>query len=329
MATMRDVAARAGVSAKTVSRVFNDDPHVLPETRLHVEQIMRDLNYVPNVLATTFRNGRSSAIGVAVPDVVDPFFAAIARAVDDLARSRGVATLLTNLGDEPERERDILESLLSRRLAGLVVAPISIDHSWLKRWQDSTPLVFVDRAPVGLSADTFTDNDEVGGYQATRHLIEHGHRRIAYVGGDLRLSTEFNRLAGYWRALNEAGIEKDDSLIRAYVDDRASTEDAVTRLLDHPWRPTAVFSSNARCSMMLLHALPADQLAVVGFGDFPMADLVRPALTVIDQDPNEIGRLAAQRVFDRVDHPKRRLRKTNVLDVTLIERESCKVAARS
>jgi LacI family transcriptional regulator len=325
MATMRDVAARAGVSAKTVSRVFNDDPHVLPETRLHVEQVMRELNYVPNVLATTFRNGRSSAIGVAVPDVVDPFFAAIARAVDDAARRRGMATLLTNLGDDPARERDILESLLSRRLAGLVVAPIGRRHSWLKRWQDSTPLVFVDRAPVGLSADMFADDDEAGGYTATKHLIEHGHRRIAYVGDIIELSTEANRLAGYRRALTEAGIELDDALVVSHVDDREAVEIAMIRLIALPVPPTAVFSSNARSSMLLLHVLPEDRMAVVGFGDFPMADLVRPALTVIDQDPDLIGRQAAQRVFDRVDHPKRRLRKTNILDVTLVERESCKV----
>jgi LacI family transcriptional regulator len=328
MATMRDVAARAGVSAKTVSRVFNEDPHVLPETRAHVEQIMRELNYVPNVLATTFRSGKTSAIGVAVPDIVDPFFAAIARAVDGVARDRGVATLLTNLGDDPDRERDILESLLSRRLAGLIVAPIGTDHSWLKRWKDSTPVVFVDRSPISLSADTFTDNDEAGGFLATRHLIEHGHRRIAYVGDTLHLSTEVNRLAGYRRALTEAGLEPAGELVSAYVKDRAATEAEVSRLLALPDRPTAVFSSNARSSMLLVHALPANELAVVGFGDFPMADLLHPALTVIDQDPDQIGRFAAARVFERVDHPKRRLRRTTVLDVTLIERESCKVTQR-
>ncbi|MBM2614513.1 LacI family DNA-binding transcriptional regulator [Actinoplanes sp. LDG1-06] len=323
---MRDVAARAGVSAKTVSRVFNEDPHVLPETRAHVEQIMRELNYVPNILATTFRSGKSSAIGVAVPDVVDPFFAAIARAVDDVARKRGVATLLTNLGDEPVRERDVLESLLSRRLAGLIVAPISGDHSWLKRWTETTPVVFVDRSPVGLPADIFTDDDEAGGYLATAHLIGHGHRRIAYVGDRFHLSTEVNRLAGYRRALTEAGIPLDQELVAPYVNDRDSTQAAVVRLMALPDRPTAVFSSNARSSMLLLHVLPEDTVAVVGFGDFPMADLLRPALTVVDQDPDQIGLLAANRVFERADHPKRRFKRNNILDVTLIERESCKVA---
>ncbi|MET0418327.1 MAG: LacI family DNA-binding transcriptional regulator, partial [Actinoplanes sp.] len=298
---MRDVAARAGVSAKTVSRVFNDDPHVLPETRAHVEQIMRELNYVPNVLATTFRSGKTSAIGVAVPDIVDPFFAAIARAVDHVARDRGVATLVTNLGDDPDREHVILESLLSRRLAGLIVAPIGTDHSWLKRWKDSTSLVFVDRAPIGLSADTFTDNDEAGGYLATRHLIEHGHRRIAYVGDITHLSTEVNRRAGYRRALTEAGIDPDDELVAAHVRDRDTAESAMARLLALPDRPTAVFSSNARSSMQLVRAVPESALAVVGFGDFPLADMMHPTLTVIDQDPDRIGRIAAQRVFERID----------------------------
>ena len=304
MATMRQIAARAGVSAKTVSRVFNGDPHVLPETRSRVEQIMRELDYVPNVLATTFRSGRTSAIGVAVPDIVDPFFAAIARAVDRVARDRGVATLLTNLGGDPDRERDILESLLSRRLAGLIVAPI------------------------GLAADTFTDNDEAGAYLATRHLVEHGHRRIAYVGDIMHLSTEVNRLAGHRRALTEAGIAPDDELVAAYVTDRDATEGAVARLLALPDRPTAVFSSNARTSMLLVRALPENVVAVVGFGDFPMADMLHPTLTVIDQDPDQLGRIAAQRVFDRIDHPKRRLRRTTVLDVTLLERQSCKVTGR-
>lgn len=327
MATMRDVAARAGVSAKTVSRVFNDDPHVLPETRALVEQVMRELNYVPNILATTFRSGRSSAIGVAVPDVVDPFFAAIARAVDDVARQRDVATLLTNLGDEPGRERDILESLLSRRLAGLVIAPIGTDHSWLKRWKDSTPVVFVDRAPIGLSADTFADNDEAGGYLATKHLLGHGHRRVAYVGDMIHLSTEINRLAGYRRALAEFRVPADDDLVAVYVNDRETTRDAVARLRALPEPPTAIFSANARSSMLLVHVLTPGELAVVGFGDFPMADLLRPALTVIDQDPAALGRYAVERVFERVDHPKRRLKRTNILDVTLIERDSCKLSS--
>ena len=140
------------------------------------------------------------------------------------------------------------------------------------------------------------------------------------------LSTEVSRLAGYRRALTEAGIPLDEQLVASYVKDRDSTQAAVTRLMAGPDRPTAVFSSNARSSMHLLRVLPEESVAVVGFGDFPMADLLRPALTVVDQDPDQIGMLAANRVFERADFPRRRLKRTNILDVTLIERESCKVA---
>jgi LacI family transcriptional regulator len=324
MATMRDVAATAGVSAKTVSRVFNADPHVLPQTRAHVEKVMRELNYVPNALATTFRAGRSSAIGVAVPDIVDPFFAEIARAADEVARRHGVATLLTNLGESPDQERERLESLLNRRLAGLIVAPVSADHSWLKRWKNTTPIVFVDRAPVGLAADTFSADDEAGARLATRHLIEHGHRRIALVGGAPHLSTEIHRRAGYRSALQAAGIDWDDAIVRSDVATREHGEQALRALDALPEPTSAVFSSNARTSMALVHGLRARRLAMVGFGDFPMADLVEPALTVIDQAPGVIGEQAADRVFERLANPRRRLKRTNRVAITLIERQSCR-----
>lgn len=323
MSTMREVAAQAGVSAKTVSRVFNNDPHVLPETRRHVEAVMQQLNYVPNVLATTFRSGRSSAIGVAVPDIVDPFFAEIARSIDSSARERNMATVVTSIGGDPERERAILESLLSRRLAGLVVAPVGTDHSWLKSWQVHTPIVFVDRAPVGLSVDTFHDNDRQGGRLATQHLLDHGHRRIAYVGDSIDLSTEANRLAGYGDALDEAGIEADESLVAGRVCDEQSAARSVAALKALPDPPTAIFSGNARSTMLLVGALKRVPISLVGFGDFPMANQLEPSVTVIDQDPVALGALAAERVFARMADPKRRLRKTNILDVSLVERESC------
>jgi LacI family transcriptional regulator len=326
--TMRDVAARAGVSTKTVSRVFNDDPHVLPETRALVEQAMSDLNYVPNVLATTFRAGRASVIGVAVPDIVDPFFAAIARAIEDAARERGLSTMVTSLGDDPDDERVAIESMLGRKLSGLVVAPVGTDHSWLERWLEHTPIVFVDRAPVDLETDTFTEADEQGAVIAVAHLLSHGHTRIAYVGDVVHLSTETKRLAGWRRAQREAGIEPDDELVQIYVSDRDAAEAAVARLRALPDPPTAIFSANARCSMALAHVLRADPIAMVGFGDFPMADTLTPSVSVIDQDPRRIGTLAAERVFARLESPEATDPAATVLDVALVERESCAVGSR-
>lgn len=324
MTTMRDVAARAGVSTKTVSRVFNDDPHVLPGTRAEVEKAMRELNYVPNVLATTFRAGRTSVIGVAVPDIVDPFFAAIARAIEDTARAKGISTLVTSLGDSPDDERATLESMLGRQLSGLVVAPIGTDHSWLERWREHTPIVFVDRGPVDLVTDTFTEDDERGAHLATTHLLAHGHRRIAYVGDVVRLSTETKRFEGWRRALIEAGIEVDDDLVALLVSDRDAAAAAIARLRALPDPPTAVFSANARTSMALVAVLRADPIAMVGFGDFPMADILTPSVSVIDQNPYRLGTLAAERIFDRLASGAAPDPIT-VLDVSLVERESCRI----
>ncbi|MEV7769051.1 LacI family DNA-binding transcriptional regulator [Microbacterium sp. NPDC086615] len=321
---MRDVALRAGVSTKTVSRVFNDDPHVLPDTRALVEAAMHDLNYVPNALATTFRAGRASVIGVAVPDVVDPFFAAIARAVEDIARERGLSTLVTSLGDDPANERPALESLLGRQLTGLVIAPVGTDHSWLERWRGHTPIVFVDRAPFGLHTDTFTEDDEAGAHLATTHLLSHGHRRIAYIGDMVHLSTETKRVEGWRRALRDAGVDVDERLVASGVSDRESAASALERLRGIVDPPTALFSANARSSMALAHVLRGRPMPYVGFGDFPMADTLTPSVTVIDQDPRRIGALAAERVFARLQ-PETGvdLDEVTVIDVSLVERESC------
>lgn len=325
MATMREVAARAGVSPKTVSRVFNDDPQVTPETRARVEQVMRELNYVPNVLATTFRAGKSPVIGVAVPDIVDPFFAAIARAVEDVARERGMSTLVTSLGDDPADERAALESLLARQLSGLIVAPVGTDHSWLERWQAHTSIVFVDRTPANIEADSFTDDGRDGAMIGTNHLLAHGHRRIAYIGDQFHLSTEQHRLAGYRAALAAAGVAPDEALEISSVTDRHRAKNALDDLLAMPSPATAVFSSNARTSMALVHELRSRSVPALGFGDFPLADALTPAFSVIDQSPETIGALAARRIFDRLAGTAEDLPQVNTLPVTLIERESCAV----
>ena len=323
MTTMREVAAIAAVSAKTVSRVFNGDRHVRPETRARVESALKRLGYVPNGLATTFRAGRAPVIGIAVPDILDPFFASIVRAVDRLAAEDGMSIVVTSLGTDAERERVIVQSALRQSLSGLIIAPIGTDHRYLAAWTRRTPVVFVDRVPGGLSADSFTEDDHAGAYLATTHLLGHGHRRIAFVGDTLDLPTTRNRLAGYRSAMAEAGLAEED-LVVLEVWDRESAAVAVSELLDRPEPPTALFSSNARCTMAAAPALRQVPLAVVSFGDFPMADVISPSLTVIDQDPERLGTLAAQRIMDRLSAPHRRFRRRTVLPVRLVERESCR-----
>ena len=325
MTTMRDVAAAAGVSQKTVSRVYNADPHVLTSTRERVLKVLADLKYTPNALATTFRAGRAPVIGIAVPDIVDPFFGAIVRAVDEEAARHDMSTLVTSIGDDPNREVDIVNSLLARSPSGLVLASVRSEQAYLKVWLDKLPIIFVDRAPTGVRADSFTDDDLAGAHLATTDLVNHGHRRIGFVGDRLTLPTTRRRLDGYRQALEAAGISFDEALVALAVSDRGSARAALARLseLDHP--PSALFSSNGRVTMFLVPAVNAGRIALSSFGDLPMADSLTPALTVVDQDPARIGVLAARRILDRLAYPNRRYRRKNVLKVSLIERESCRL----
>lgn len=323
MTGMRDVAAKANVSAKTVSRVFNNDPRVLPETRARVEAALHELKYVPNTLATTFRAGRSAVIGIAVPDLVDPFFALIAKTVSQVASLHDMSVAVTNLGDDPSREAAIVESLLRQSITGLIIAPISHDQSYLAAWTSRTPIVFVDRSPSRIPADSFVEDDHAGAYTATQHLIDHGHRHIAFLGDTLDVPTTNNRYTGYQAALADNHLRFDPNLTALGAGDRAGAALGLARITAAQPAPTALFSSNARCTMALVPALSHHRLAITAFGDFPMADMLNPAMTVIDQDPAQVGRLAAQRIIDRTHQPNRRYRRRNVLPVSLIERQSC------
>ncbi|KQR10985.1 LacI family DNA-binding transcriptional regulator [Cellulomonas sp. Leaf334] len=324
MATMRDVARRAGVSAKTVSRVFNHDPHVSVVTKERVETALRELNYVPSTLSTTFRSGRAPVIGVAVPDIADPFFGALAKAVEAVAAVHGMSVVMTSLGEDPTREPAIVQSLLRQSLSGLVIAPIAGDQSYLDAWVARTRLVFVDRRASGIVADSFTEDDHAGAQLATRHLVEHGHVRIGFLGDSTAIPTSRGRLVGYRAALLDAAIDYDESLVVLGALDRRSAAAAFAALerLEEP--PTAIFASNARVTMSLVPVLRGHgHLALAGFGDFPMADMLDPSVTVIDQDPAALGTLAAQRILDRLAHPRRRYRRHTVLPVELVERASC------
>jgi LacI family transcriptional regulator len=324
MATMRDVAHRAGVSAKTVSRVVNNDRYVSADVRERVERAIDELQYVPNSLAVTFRAGRDAAIGVAVPGVADPFFASIIGAVEREASRRGVAVIVTGVGWEPSHEQRSLEAVLKRQVAGMIICPVGGDMSYLRPWQTRTPLVFADREPGRLTADAVVQDDVGGGVAATRHLIGHGHRSIAFIGDDSW--TGVRRLDGWQRARDDAGLPRRPDLAHLGEVDADTLIPTLQRMLQTDDPPTAVFSSNARCTvsvLTVLRALRRNDIGLVGFGDFPTAAVLTPAVTVIHQDGDAMGRFAVERLFTRMDHPTRRLRRRTVLPVSLVTRTSC------
>jgi LacI family transcriptional regulator, galactose operon repressor len=326
MATMREVAERAGVSAKTVSRVLRNDRYVSDGVRERVLAAVNDLQYVPNMLAVTFRSGRDAAIGVAVPDIADPFFAQIVQAVEVEARARQTAVIVTSLGYDADYEQGAVEALLQRQVLGLISCPVSCDQSYLVPWLQRTAMVFVDRAPARITADCVIEDDFGGAHVATTHLIQHGHRHIGFVGDSNRASTTMQRLQGYTEALAEAGIAFDEDLVYLGETDSPSMDEALKSFAALSEPPSAVFSSNARCTSAVFAALQrlgGDGLALVSFGDFPMADSLRPSVTVIDQNPAAVGKFAAERLFVRIGEPTKRLRRRTVLPVSLIERSSC------
>ena len=322
MTTMRDVARVAGVSAKTVSRVFNDDPHVTEETRERVRWAMQKLNYVPNLLARSFRAGADAAVGLAVPDIADPFFAEMTSSIEVDLVGRGMAVVITSLGhgghraQVAERERAALEALLRRQISGLIVACVSADQSYLAPWQERTSMVFVDRAPKGLSGVYVIEDDLGGARVAVTHLAGHGHRRVAFLGVSTPVTTTRRRLKGYRSALAENGLPDSPDLICMPAESAEESAAELVKRLEAPDPPTAVFSSNIPCTMALVLALQRAErtdIAVVGFGDFPMAAALAPAVTVVDQDPAGLGRIAVERLLQRIEDPQAEPRRRTVL----------------
>lgn len=331
MTTMRDVARVAGVSAKTVSRVFNEDPHVTEETRERVRWAMQKLNYVPNLLARSFRAGSDPAVGLAVPDIGDPFFAEITSSIEIDLVGRGMAVVVSSLGQGAERERTALEALLRRQISGLIVACASVDQAYLAPWQDRTPMVFVDRPPRGISGVYVIEDDLAGAREAVTHLAGHGHRRVAFLGISTPITTVQRRLKGYRSAVAELGLEARPDLICMPAPPADECAAELVKLLEAPDAPTAVFSATTLCTMALVQALQRagrSDIAVVGFGDFPMAEALTPPVTVLDQDPARLGRIAVERLVQRIENPEAQVRRRTVLPVHLIPRGSGELPPR-
>lgn len=328
MSTMREVGALAGVSTKTVSRVVNDDRHVSDDVRGRVQRAIEEMQFVPNLLAQRFRSGRDTAIGVAVPSLADPFFSSMVQAVAEEAHERRLAVLVTHLGGSPEQEQTAVEALLQRQVSGLIIAPTATDHRYIQKWQQRTQIVFVDRQARRLSADSVLHDDEGGARMATDHLIEAGHRRIAFVGNANAnaMDTPVRRLRGHHAALAGSGIAADPDLeVFLDVGDRGCAPGTFGRLLSLPEPPTAIFCSASQLSTPLIawmHANERTDLGFVSFGDFPMADCLTPTVTVVEQDPHELGVAAVRRLFDRIETPHRRLKRKTILPVTLTVRDS-------
>jgi LacI family transcriptional regulator len=305
---MLDVAALAGVGLKTVSRVVNGEPGVSPALEAKVWRAIEQLNYRRDANASMLRRlgGKTQTIGLVLEDVANPFSSALHRAIEDSARARNVLVFAGSCDEDPRRERELIGSFRDRRVDGIIVVPASHDHTYLYVEQRAgTALVFVDRPAGHLDADSVASNNLGGSVEAVEHLLAHGHRRIAFFGDLLSISTAEQRLHGYTQALERAGIGRDDELIRTGLRDPETAALAVEAVLALPDPPTALFTSQNLLTIGGIRALRRAglerRIALIGFDDVALADVLDPAVSVVAQDPQALGRSAADLLFRRLD----------------------------
>jgi LacI family transcriptional regulator len=306
--TMREVAAVAGVSLSTVSRVVNGGEGVRADLALRVRDAVELLGYRHNLTASALRraDGQSASIGLIVEDVSNPFFGAVHRGVEDVARARGVLTLVGSSDEEPDRERELAEAFGGRGIDGLVLATAVGDSSYLMRERAAgVALVFVDRPPRFLDADTVVTDNHGGARAAVEHLLEAGHRRIGFLGDRPDVHTAAERLRGYRETLARHGVEEELDLIRHPQFRGVDAYETTCELLRGNEPPTALFTSQNLITIGAVRALHSlglhEQVALVGFDDIVLADAVSPGLTVVAQDPGGLGRAAAELLFERLD----------------------------
>jgi LacI family transcriptional regulator len=332
--TMRNVADLAGVGVKTVSRVINREPYVSEETIAKVLRAAEQLQYQPDVHAGNLRRAdrRTDTLGLLVGSVANPFSAAVHRAVEDAALERHVAVFASSLDDDPERERSSVDAFLRRRVDGLILTTIRPNQAYLGAQLDQgIPMVFVDRRPNGIVADTVLSDNAEGAADAVAHLVAGGHQRIAYLGDNGSIFTARERRRGYLDTLRRRGIAPDDRLVVDNLVDEFRAAEAVERLLALDEPPTAIFSAQNLITIGAITALRSaglsERVALVGFDDIPMGALLSPAITVVAQDPSAIGAIAARRIFERldgVDEPARDF----VVPTRLIKRGSGEIPLR-
>ncbi len=301
--TMIDVAREARVALKTVSRVVNDEPGVRPATAERVNRAIARLRYRRNDLARRLRSHAPTAtIGLVVEDVASPRAAAILAGVEDVVRHLGWLVVAAGCGEDAERERWLVAAMVERQVDGLLLVPASDDHRYLRsEVRRGTPVVFLDRPPGGIDADTVLPDDRAGTRRAVAALLQAGHRRIGVVGGPPRARPVAERIAGWRDALAGAGLPE-AGLSLVGVGDAVEAEAAAGALLAGPDAPTVLLALGERIAPGVVRAAASTGTAeVLVFDRLPLADLLPVPVWLVDHDAGELGRRGAELLLDRLD----------------------------
>jgi LacI family transcriptional regulator len=330
--SVKDVAALAEVSVGTVSNVLNRPETVAPQTRDRVTAAITKLGFVRNESARQLRAGRSRTLGLVVLDVANPFFTDVARGVEDAANAAGLAVILCNTDEKISKEDSYLELLEEQRVRGILITPADTISSRLAGMRRrGTPVVLLDRRASRKDQCSVSVDDRLGGELAVAHLLDTGHRRIAFVGGPLALRQVHDRLSGSHDAVTKAGRSGVELTIEVTTSlNVAAARAATQRLLALPKRrvPTAVFCANDLLALGVLQELthlglkvPSD-VAIVGYDDIDFAAAAAVPLSSVRQPRHQLGRTAAELLIDEADEATTHKHRQVVFEPELVVRES-------
>lgn len=326
MATIQDVAARAGVAPITVSRVLNNSGYVSTATRKRVEAAAKALNYVPNSLASSLRSNRTYILAMLLADISNPFWTTVARGVEDVASEHGFSVILCNTDERAEKQEEYLAVMLRRRVDGFLLVPTTAATESIQMiHQQNVPVVILDRHVPMLAVDTVQGDNFGSAYQLTQHLVALGHRRIAILAGPQHISTSAERVAGVERAINDAGLTVDATLV-CYGEYSIESGYTMAQKILHQ-QPTAIVGGNNFITIGIGRLLQEqfikvpDDISVVCFDDVPVSWGSDPFLTVAVQPAYEIGQRATELLLKRIQEPQAPIQAIK-LPVEIIIRDS-------
>jgi LacI family transcriptional regulator len=326
---MKDVAELADVSVTTVSHVLNKTRYVDRSLVRRVETAVKSLGYQPNALARGLRRNETRMLGMVVPDNSNPYFAELARSIEDACFECDYNVILCNSDEDPTKEHAYLSLLAEKRVDGIVFVASGNDRSGVEAvLRQKIPMVILDRELKGTKCDSIVVDNRAGAFRATQHLILGDHRRIGCVCGPKNLTSARERLQGYQDALTEAGLRVDPKLIQPGDFHIEGGYTAVQALLDLPNRITAVFAANDLMAIGVLRGIAVrglrvpEDIAVVGFDGISLGRYSQPPLTTMAQPIREIGKLATELVLSRVNGDRKEPR-IHQLETSLVVRGSC------
>lgn len=311
--TIHDIAKKLNISASTVSRALNNNPIISKTTRDRIKKTADEMGYRPNTLAANFRTKRTNTIGVIVPWINRHFFSSVISGIEDVAYKNGFAVAISQSNDNFEKEDKIAHTLFANRVDGLILSigmeTTTFHH--LKLFSErNIPLVFFDRVVDEIQAHKIVVDDFGGGYLATKHLIEQGATKIAHIGGPLNLKIYKNRQNGFCKALKEAELKIDESLIINNSLTRADGTRAIQKLIKNNELPDAIFCANDTTALSSIIYLREneikvpEEIAIVGFSNEPYSELVTPSISTIKQPGFSMGKKAAELIIDQINHKK-------------------------